>query len=153
MSDVKKQLSAAIRARKDSLIALRERIAELLADVPIGVKLSDEQGLVCKVVRVCTGASQWSNREWDVVIKGRGYLSADGRLVAEQIRDSYFDGSNIHRRSTEPTCLGGNGYEGGVLDWASGKATRAVAARLPDALARYMAECEAERAANEETLL
>ena len=155
---IKDQLSTAIGARKNSLKALRSRIVDLLEDVPVGVKLIDDGGLVVKVARVCTGASQWSNRTWDVTIKGWGLIDADGRLIAESLDDSYFNGNNRHYRSSEPTCLGTDSGERGDygdkgLTWATGAATRAIAARLPEAIARYMAECESERAANEGTLV
>jgi len=57
----------------------------------------------------------------------------------------------------EPTCLGSVGWDDRTgeplaLDWASGKETRALALRLPEAIARYIAECEAEREANSSTL-
>ena len=160
---IKDQLSAAISARKDSLKALRSRIIDLLEDVPVGVKLIDDPkridgGLVVKIVPVYTGASQWSNRTWDVTIKGWGVVDADGKLIAESLDGSYWDGNNMHNRSSEPTCLGTDSYERGDygdkgLTWATGAATRAIAARLPEAIARYMAECESERAANEGTLV
>ena len=54
-NSIKDQLALAIGARKDSLKALRARIIDLLDDVPVGVRLNDDQGLVVKVVRVCTG--------------------------------------------------------------------------------------------------
>jgi hypothetical protein len=41
-------LTVAIAARKDSLKALRSRIAEILAPIPVGVVLSDEAGEVCE---------------------------------------------------------------------------------------------------------
>ena len=156
-TSIKDQLAQAVSARKDSLKALRARIIDLLEDVPVGVKLSDDQGLVVKVVRVCTGASQWSNRTWDVTIKGWGLVDANGKLIAENLDGSLWDGNNMHHRSTEPTCLGTDSYDRGDysdtgLSWASGKDTREIAARLPEAIARYMAACEAECAKNAETL-
>lgn len=154
---IKDQLNAAIGARKDSLKALRGRIIDLLEGVPVGVKLADDAGLVVKVVRVCTGASQWSNRTWDVTIKGWGLIDSEGKLIAESLEDSYFDGNNAHYRTSEPTCLGTDGHDYGDygepgLSWASGKATRAIAARLPGAIASYMAECRDEQDKNTETL-
>ena len=150
------QLALAIGARKDSLKALRARIIDLLDDVPVGVRLSDDAGLVVKVARVCTGASQWSNRTWDVTIKGWGLIAENGRLVAEHVDGCLWDGHNNHYRTTEPTCLGTESfdpeYHAKQLTWATGCDTRAIAARLPEAIARYMAECEAERAANEAML-
>ena len=148
-------LSAAVAARKDSLIALRARIADLLAPIPVGVKLADDAGPVCAVARIYTGASQWSNRTWEVTIKGRGYLAGE-KLLAVQCEQKMSDGHNMHFRSTEPYVLDqdwprdedpSNG-----LRWFSGRETREAAARLPAAIARYMAQCEAERQANTETL-
>ncbi len=159
MSDaIKSQLSAAIGARKDSLIALRARIVDLLEDVPVGVKLSDDSGLVVKVVPVYTGASQWANRTWDVAITGWGLIDADGRLIAECLSDSQWDGRNMHFRSTERTMLGVPPFDidcdecAKVLQFAPGTVTREIALRLPEAISRYMGECEAERAKNEATL-
>jgi hypothetical protein len=71
MSTLTDQIKNAVQARKDSLKELRGRLNEVTAPIPVGVKLSDDQGVVCRVVRVCTGASQWSNRTWEVTIKGR----------------------------------------------------------------------------------
>jgi hypothetical protein len=192
MSDsIADQLAAAVAARKDSLKALRLRLAEILAPIPVGTKLSDARpceapdgmrdgtephtvagpyhtkncacggtgelgGLILKVVRVCSGASQWSNRTWEVTIKGIGYLSADNKVVAEDLDGTYCDGSNMHHRTSEPTCLwDSKGYMGDhvgdALSYLSGKETRALATRLPAAIAAYMRDCEAERAANERT--
>jgi hypothetical protein len=156
-TSIKEQLAQAVGARKDSLIALRARIVDLLEAVPIGVKLSDDAGLVIKVVRVCTGASQWSNQTWDLTIKGRGFLDAEGRLIAEDLDGSAWDGSNMHYRTTEPTILGSqadwNINDAPGLVRANGKDTRTIAARLPEAIARYMADCETERAENTATLV
>jgi hypothetical protein len=144
------QLKTAVDAHKGALAELRNRIAALLEPLPVGVKLSDDQGEILCVVRVCTGASQWANRTWDVTIKGVGYIHA-GKLVAENLADWCHDGSNGHNRSTEPTCL----YDGDIgeaLRFLSGADTRAIAARLPEGIKRYMAKCEAETTANEATL-
>lgn len=157
MSTIKDQLTAAVNARKDSLKELRQRIADLVEAVPIGVQLKDDSGMVAKMVRVCTGASQWGNQTWNVTIKGKALLTADGKLIAERLDDSYFDGNNMHYRKTEPTCLGSVGWDDRTgkplaLDWAGGKDTRALALRLPEAITRYIAECAAEREANSSTL-
>jgi hypothetical protein len=149
---IKDQLSAVIAARKNSIIALRGRIADLLSDVPVGTILSDSEGEVCRVIRVCTGASQWSNRTWDVTIKGRAYLAPSGKMLAEDIDGSYWDDHNMHTRSTEPTM----GYAHGeandtVYGFASGADTRVAAVRLAGAIERYMATCAAEVEANEAT--
>jgi hypothetical protein len=151
---IKEQLSAAIAARKDSIIALRSRIVDLLSDVPVGTILSDSDGEVCRVIRVCTGASQWGNCEWDVTIKGRGYLAPSGRLLAEELDGSYWDGNNMHNRKGEAT----RGYSHGeptdtVYGFASGPDTRAAAVRLAGAIGRYMATCAAEVEANGSTIL
>jgi hypothetical protein len=146
------QLRAVIKAHKDSLEALRERIAELLDPIPVGVVLSDEQGEVCRIIRVCTGASQWANRTWDVTIRGKGALSPDGKLICELLRDKYWDGNNLHYRKTEPTCSYEGGEIGDELQWLSSRETRAIAARLPAAIARYMETCKVEAEANDQTL-
>lgn len=151
MSQIIDQISAAVAARKDSLAALRSRLADLLGPIPAGVILSDDAGVVCRAIRICTGASQWRNRPWDVTIIGVGYLSVGGRLVAEKIDRSHWDGRNHHKRTVEPTCTISCGGRGEPLDWESGGQTRIIAARLPAAIANYLAECEAERAANEAT--
>ncbi len=142
-------LSAAVAARKSSLTALRERIAALLAPLPIGVKLlGEERKEICRVVRICTGASQWSDRTWEVTIRGTGYL-VDGKLLAADVAQDYFDGrNNLHTRSSEPYILGAEPADQGALRWLSGQETRGIAARLPGAIARYMADCETERQAN-----
>ena len=143
------QLSAAVRARKDSLSALRERISSLLAPIPVGVVLADDQGEVCRILRVCTGASQWSNQTWTVTIRGRGAITPSGKLLCDDLDSSYFDGSNMHHRSSEPTCRYRNGEAGDELGYEPGKVTRDVAARLPAAIALYMEVCARETAANE----
>lgn len=151
MSTIKEQLEAAIAARRDSLKELRKRIVAILEPIPIGVVLTDHRGEVCRVVRIYAGASQWSNRNWDVKIKGAGYLS-NRQLLAEDIEDSVFDGSNVHYRRTG--CYlnvddGGYGYE---LSFLSGAETRALAARLPVAVAAYMERCRVEAELNNNTL-
>lgn len=156
MSEITNMLKAAIAARKDSLEALRARMAAVLEPLPIGVTLKDEDGEVLKVQRIYTGASQWSNRRWEVTIKGVGYLHG-GALVAMNCDDSYHDGSNLHTRSDEPYVLNrdhdyGDPEEPG-LRWLSGKETRALALRLPAAIERYMAECKAEAEANNATTI
>ena len=151
MYQITEMLTAAIAARKDSLKALRSRIAEILAPIPVGVVLSDEAGEVCEIDRICTGASQWSNRSWMVTIKGTGAIAA-GKLLCEiDLDDSYWDGNNRHSRSDEPTCLWDNGGTQ-ALGYLSGPETRACALRLPAAIERYIHQCEAETAANAETL-
>lgn len=109
--------------------------------------------------RICTGASQWANRTWDVTIKGRGYL-VDGKLLAVDCEQSYWDGNNMHHRSDEPYILGSEPdwddlHTPGWYDlhWLPGKETRQIAARLPQAIARYMQECSDEAAANNNTVL
>ena len=137
-NSIKEQLAAAIGARKDSLKALRARIIDLLEDVPVGVKLSDEKGEFCRIAKVkdfgCVpgGGSRRNYTEWAVI--------ADGKLVAtakpDNFSEYYFPGDDLLE---------------GQLKWLRGKDTRAIALRLPEAIARYIAECEAEAAANEST--
>lgn len=154
-STILDQLTAAVAARKDSLKELRGRIEKLIEPLPVGVVLSDDQGELGKIRRVCTGASQWSNRTWEVTIKGKG-LIADGKLVTETCDRSYWDGNNMHNHSTEPFCLYTNSgvdhyNDEAQLSWLSGRETRALAARLPRAIERYIQECAAEKLANEST--
>jgi len=146
------QLRAVIKAHQDSLAALRERIADLLDPIPVGVTLSDADGEVCRIVPVCTGASQWANRTWDVTIRGKGALSPQGKLICEWLKDAYWDGNNLHRRKTEATCSYERGEIGDELQWLSSRETRALAVRLPAAIAKYMQECEEETKANHATL-
>jgi len=154
MSQITDMLKAAVAARKDSLTALRGRIVDLLEPLPIGVVLADAQGEVLKVVRIYTGASQWSNRKWEVTIKGVGYLH-NGQLVAVDCQDSHHDGNNLHTRTDEPYLLDELDYgePGASLRWLNGKETRALALRLPAAIERYMDICKAEIEANNATLL
>jgi hypothetical protein len=147
MSTITEQLEAAVAARKDSLKSLRERIAAILAPIPVGVTLRDDAGDVCKIVRVCTGASQWSNRTWEVTIHGRAAL-ASGKLLCEDLADSKWDGNNTHYRKSEGTCLR---HSDEPLKWLSGRETRELAKRLPGAIVRYLDECRAEERANNET--
>lgn len=146
------QLAAVIAARKDSLSALRGRLADILDPIPMGVVLSDDDGEVCRIIRVCTGASQWSNHTWGVVIKGRAAIAMTGRLICESLDGSYHDGNNCHWRSTEPTCRYHDGEPGDALSFATGRDTRALAARLPAAIARYMEICKKEAELNATTL-
>jgi hypothetical protein len=154
-TSINEQLAAAIAARKDSLKALRGRIAAILEDVPIGVTLSaTDSDVKVKIVRICTGASQWANREWEATIKGKGAI-VDGKLLCEiELDDHYWDGNNMHRRKGEPTCLynGADDYEHEAISYLSGAETRKVATMLPAAIEKYMAKCEEERAANDATL-
>lgn len=150
------QLRAAVDARRGSVEGLRGRIADLLGPIPVGTVLEGPEARDrLEVMRISTGASQWSNRTWEVTIRGRGYLF-DGRLLAIECDQSYFDGSNLHQRTSERYVLdpGRDGCpsEEPALRWLSGRDTRAVAAGLPEAVAAYMERCEAERAANDATL-
>ena len=153
MSSIIDQLESHIQARKSSVIALREHIATLLAPIPVGVVLSDDAGEVCRVVKICTGASQWSNRRWEVTIYGRGYLTASGLLLAKKIDESHHDGHNLHTRSNEAFCTVRRGEADRELDFTAGAETRTIATRLPVAVARYMEHCQAEAAANAATLV
>jgi hypothetical protein len=149
-----KQLEAAVAARQDSLEDLRGRLEKLIAPIPVGVVLADDQGKIGEIRRVCTGASQWSNRTWMVTLKGKGLIAQNGKLVTETCARSYFDGQNMHHHSTEPFCLCADMddiYDRPKLSWLSGRETRALALRLPRAIARYIEECKAEAEANENT--
>jgi hypothetical protein len=143
------QLKDAVSARKDSLAQLRSRIATLIDPLPIGVVLADDQGELGKIERICTGASQWSNRTWDVTLRGTG-LVVGIKLVADTCDRTYWDGSNMHHHSTEAFYLGRD-HGGTELSWLSGRETRALAVRLPRAIERYIAECQAEKQANDST--
>lgn len=146
------QLKAAVSARKDSLAELRSRLETLIAEIPVGVVLIDDEGKVGRIVRVCTGASQWSNCTWDVTIKGKGLVVDGDKLATETCDRSYWDGNNMHHHSTEPFCLYlGPQEDKQELTWLSGKDTRALAVRLPRAIERYIAECVAEKEANQAT--
>jgi hypothetical protein len=154
---ITQQLKAAIDARHNSLAQLRERIADLLRDVPVGTTLSDADGVVCAVKQIATGASQWANRTWEVTIYGRGYL-AGGELIAAEIDGEKLDGSNLHYHKTEPYILADRASvydfpDEPALAWANGLKTRTCALRLAAALARYLAECAEETSANEATLV
>lgn len=145
------QLKTAIAARKGSLAMLRDRIAEIIEPIPVGEILTDEAGEVCRIERVVTGASQWSNRTWEVTIHGSAAITAEGKLLAENLADSLWDGNNRHHRKTEPTVLASDVYSRRALKFSSGADTRALAIRLPSAIARYMAECAEETAQNRAT--
>ena len=148
------QLRASVAARKDSLMALRGRIIAILEPIPVGVKLRQDNGAeLCRIVGLVTGASQWSNRTWERTIKGWGVV-AGGKLVAECLDSSVWDGSNMHHRTTEPTLLAydwNRNMEVAAPAWMPGTETRKLAAQLPDAIARYMAHCEREHAENDAT--
>ena len=152
------QLRSLIEKRRQTLSDLRERIVEMVCDIPIGVCLSDDGGIVCNVVRVYTGASQWSNRTWVVTLKGRAYLTITDQMIAVNCKQWMTDDrGNMHTRSTEPYLRSLSNFEDEPeepkgLEWASGSETRKLAVRLPAAIARYMAECEAEAQANATTL-
>ncbi len=120
----------------------------------MGVKLMGDNGAeLCRIVALVTGASQWSNRTWERTIKGWGVM-AGGKLVAECLDSSVWDGNNMHHRTTEPTCLARDwdrDTEVAAPSWMPGTETRELVAQLPAAIARYMAHCERERAENEST--
>ena len=148
------QLTDIVNAHKDSLENLRERIAKLLEPIPVGTVLKDDHGEVCRIIKVCTGASQWSNRQWDVTLVGKAALTPNGKLLCERVADSFFDGNNLHYRTSAPTCLydpGEPNNAGDALSCESGKVTREIAARLPTSIARFMGECAAETSENNET--
>jgi hypothetical protein len=137
-------LSAAIAARKSSLAELRDRIASLLSPIPVGAKLRNDPSvhswpLFSTEYIYITGSQA----------RYRGYFTStrDDTLIAI---------GGLHARH-EGVCVSDFRYnEGRYQDydfrWLSGRETRNLALRLPAAIARYMAECEAEREANTETL-
>ena len=152
--EIQKQIAEAVAARKGSLTQLRSRIINLIDGIPVGTNLSDQSGLVARIVRVETGASQWANSTWDVTISGWAVVDANGHLIAESLDSRYFDGNNMHHRSDEPTCLPSrdDDYHGSrALIWANGASTRAVATRLAPAIVGYLRECTFETEANSET--
>jgi hypothetical protein len=144
------ELAAAIAAKKSSLVELRGRIEILIKYLPVGALLADEEGEIGTIKSVCTGASQWSTRRWEVTIRGKGLIAKNGKLVAETCPRSYWDGNNMHYHTTEPFCL--DTYERHKLSWLSGRETRAIALRLPRAIAGYVERCKAEEAANQKTV-
>jgi hypothetical protein len=150
--DIILAIREAVDARRGSLRDLRRRITALLDPMPVGAVLRDEQGEVCRIIRVCTGTSQWANRDWDVTITGKGALTLDGRLLCDDLPSSYWDGTNTHYRGSEPTCrYDEEEYEpGAALQYESGARTRELAARLPAAIDRYIAWCRREAGANQE---
>lgn len=131
------QIRTAVAARKDSLVALRVRLMELSGPIPVGTRLSDDGGEVCRVVDL---ESQDSDE------KGWGLLTPAWKC----------DGQNLGGRlladdmSTDRICLAGNADC--APDYAllrePGARTRELAARLPAAIANYLEHCERERAAN-----
>ena len=139
----------AVEARKKSLVKLRSRIESLLEFIPVGVTLADDNGVIGRMERVCTGIGQWANREWDVTIKGKGLVIGNNKLVCENLYTSYRDGSNTQQHRGAAFCLlGSDDDRGNTLSWLSGEETRSAAVRLPRALSRYIAECAAETEAD-----
>lgn len=150
MENIIEEIKEAVSANKDSVSELRNRIRELLSVIPVGTALKDEQGEVCSIVSMYTGASQWSNRTWDVTIRGWGAITPGQQIICEDLASRKSDGNNIHYRLTEPTMLGEPGDDRSEikLRWASVADTRAIARRLPAAIAAYMASLEADTAEN-----
>lgn len=143
--ELTKHLSKAIKAKRASLKELRSTIMDLLCEVPTGTILRGPDGQTAVLRKVVTGASQWDNRTWDVTIEGRG-LIMNGDMACHDCNHSKWDGNNMHYRSTESYCLGH--AEGPVLDFLPGPELRKLAGWLPSALASFVADCEAEAAAN-----
>lgn len=140
---LKSQLRSAIDARRDSIVALRGRIWDLLSDIPAGVILRDtDNGIVCKITKVYSAAHQGPG--WPVVGNSAlGAVTPDGRTVAHDDLDRW-DGHNWQRafgpvmdRSDNP------------LPYLRAADTRKLALRLPAAITRYMEECKSERKAND----
>lgn len=132
------QLRAAIDARRDSLIALRGRLMELTGPIPVGTRLCDDAGEVCRVVDL----ESLSDHE-----KGWGLLTPAGKIEGQPCGGRLL----ADDMSAERMCLAGDMYpdpEAPLLR-EPGARTRELAARLPAAIARYMAHCEQERAKND----
>lgn len=138
----------AVDLRKDSLDKLRDRLSELLEPIPVGVVLADENGEICRIVKICTGASQWGNRVWDVIIEGKGALTPEDKLLYEDIADSCYRGGNHHTRGIEKTCKYDGEEIGMRLKFATATTTRELSRRLPSAIMNYLSECAAETQSN-----
>lgn len=146
MATLKNQLKAAIDARRGSIVALRARIYELLADVPVGVRLSDEEGELIRIRKVYSAASQWANDANPIRTSGKGVVTPNSHVVAHEDMDGYA-GSNV-ARAFGPIL----DRDGDTIPYLTAAETRKIALRLPAAIVRYMAQCEAERSANDATL-
>jgi len=139
-------LSAAIAARKSSLAELRDRIAWFLSPIPIGAKLWDDpvasvrSAPLCAIERIYIPGSPSHYRGYFTPTRD-DTLIAIGGLQARHERVCVSDFRHDDER-----------YQDYDFRWLSGRETRDLALRLPAAIARYMAECEAEREANTETL-
>jgi hypothetical protein len=151
MDEIIDLLESAIEERKESLVELRARILALVDPIPVGVVLSDEEGVVGHVASIHTGGSQWANCRWEVTLRGWGLVVdwPDGHLymVCKDVPESKWDGDNMHYHHGEPYKS-----DGQVVRFLRGDLTRDVARRLPGAIARYIAECRRERAANDATI-
>lgn len=149
--DAAAAIRAAVDARKGSLQALRQRIWSLLEALPVGVRLKDDDGLVCRIVRAEADGYQSGWSAPGIRLTGNAAINEHDQLVScSDFLDSDHNGSNLfHRRGL--VRLRHPEGEGDTLPPLSGKETRALALRLPAALAQYVAECEAETAANEAT--
>jgi len=161
----------AVKARKDSLESLRDRISELLSPLPVGtvIKLDLAGEETLKVIRICQGCSQWGGdgRDWDWQINGKGYLHCpakgtadDLKLLAVTISSQRHNGSNMFfatgtgyyelRRSGDGVLEPAT--DEGALDFLNSYQTRELAKRLPAAIQRYMQECAEEEKLNNATL-
>lgn len=72
-----------------------------------------------------------------------GLLAGDLLLGADKPNDN----SEYHLMSRGMATYGHDDK----LRWASGRVTRQIATRLPEAIARYISECAAEATANDAT--
>ena len=137
-------LSAAIAARKSSLAELRDRIAYLLSPIPVGVRLWDNpveqvrSAPLCAIERIYIPGSPSHYRGYFTPTRDDTLIAIGGLVRHETVGLSDFRHDDR--------------YQDYDFRWLSGRETRSLALRLPAAIARYMAECEAERQANTETL-
>lgn len=89
-------------------------------------------------------------------LSGNAAITPDHKIIAyDDDLDSDHNGSNIHYRRGEIRARGRdyNDYDTQEYRFLAAAETRRLALRLPAAIARYMEQCEQERAANDSTLV
>jgi hypothetical protein len=148
--EIREKMTGIIDAYGDSAEDLRERIYSMLKPIPMGTVLSDDEGEVCRIVKVCAGASQW-DRGWDVTLVGRAVLSGWGRIMAVKIDRQYWDGNNMHWR-TPGIYTYVDREVGEELGYEPSIGLRKFARRVPGAVAKYLASLERGRAKNDSCL-